>query len=105
MLRSYTRAINKQNNFSGSLFRQHTKAECIDCLHKLTPSFVGNEIIISNPQKQYPQVCFNYIHQNPVKAKLVKKAEDWEYSSAIDFAGLRDGSLINRNVAKQYLDF
>ena len=105
MIASYTRAINKQRNMSGSLFRSRTKAECIDCINKLTPSFIGNEIIISNPQKQYPQVCFDYIHQNPVKAKLVKKAEDWEYSSAIDFAGIRDGNLINRNVARQYLDF
>ena len=29
----------------------------------------------------------NYIHQNPVKAELVNCAEDYRYSSAIDYAG------------------
>jgi REP element-mobilizing transposase RayT len=29
----------------------------------------------------------NYIHQNPVKAGLVFRAEDYVYSSAIDYAG------------------
>ena len=28
----------------------------------------------------------NYIHQNPVKAELVNRAEDYRYSSAIDYA-------------------
>lgn len=29
----------------------------------------------------------NYIHQNPVRAELVNRAEDYRYSSAIDYAG------------------
>jgi len=29
----------------------------------------------------------NYIHQNPVRAGYVAKAEDYLYSSAIDYAG------------------
>ena len=29
----------------------------------------------------------NYIHQNPVKAVFVNRAEDYRYSSAIDYAG------------------
>ncbi|MDA3778747.1 MAG: hypothetical protein PF487_00705, partial [Bacteroidales bacterium] len=48
------------------------------------------------------QVCFNYIHQNPVKAGLVKNAVDWEFSSAVDYAGLRDGKLVNKPLAKEY---
>jgi len=31
MLASYTRAINKRNNWSGSLFRKQTKAICPSC--------------------------------------------------------------------------
>jgi REP element-mobilizing transposase RayT len=30
----------------------------------------------------------NYIHQNPVRAKFVKAAEDWVYSSASNYAGM-----------------
>jgi len=29
----------------------------------------------------------NYIHENPVKAEIVNRAEDYKYSSAIDWAG------------------
>ena len=36
----------------------------------------------------------SYIHQNPVTAGLVYKAEDYVYSSAIDYAG-EDGMLEN----------
>lgn len=33
------------------------------------------------------QQKINYTHQNPVKAGFVSKAEDYTYSSAIDYAG------------------
>ena len=103
MLRSYTRAINKQQNFNGSLFKAHTKAECINCPKGITPSFIKSKINIENPEKQYPQTCFNYIHQNPVKAKLVTKEVDYEFSSSRDYANLRDGKLINKDIAFEYI--
>ena len=107
MLRSYTRAINKQKDRSGALFRVKTKAECINCQNGITPSFFSNngitKINLQNGEKQYPQVCFNYIHQNPVKAKFVNNAVDWEFSSALDYAGLRDGKLVNKDVAQKYI--
>jgi len=108
MLRSYTNAINKQHNRTGKLFREKTKAECIDC-KALIPSFIIDngisKINITHPENQYPQVCFDYIHNNPVKAQITKKAEQWEFSSAIDYKNIRDGSLINKEEAKKYLDF
>jgi putative transposase len=107
MLRSYTRAINKQNGTSGSLFRQKTKAECLNCPKGIKPSFINKNgitrINISNPEREYPHVCFNYIHLNPVKANLVKKETEWEYSSAKDYAGLRNGKLVNKLIAKKYV--
>jgi len=108
MLRSYTRAINKQEGITGALFRQATKAQCLDCPEGISPSFLntssGTQIYLSNPEKEYPQVCFDYIHQNPVKAKLVKSITDWEYSSAQDYFGERNGKLINRKVAEEYVN-
>ena len=108
MLASYTRAINKQENFTGSLFRKATKALCVNCPEGLSPSFYDTEYgtMFSNSPyfEQYPQVCFNYIHQNPVKAGLVKTITDWEFSSARDYAGLRDNTLVNKLVASEYLD-
>lgn len=105
LLASYTRAIQKQENITGTLFRQKTKAECLNEPSGLTPSFYntrqGTLIHIDNPEKYYPQVCFNYIHQNPVKARLVKHPEDWEFSSYRDVVGLRNGTLINRDLIQQ----
>jgi len=109
LLRSYTNAINNQEKTSGSLFRKQTKAECIDCINELTPSFINEDgitqIHISNPRNQYPQRCFNYIHNNPVKAKMVSKARNYEFSSAMDYFGERDGNLINKEIAAKYVNY
>lgn len=79
LLSSYTNAINRMYGRSGSLFRGRTKS--ID----LSPDDLTDN--------QHPLICFLYIHQNPLKAKLVNKLEDWEFSSFRDYAGLREGTL------------
>ena len=86
MLSSYTQAINKQEKRTGSLFSQNTNAK-----------------LISNISNQYDQICFHYIHQNPLKSNLVTKMEDWEYSSFKDYCGLRNGSLVNKEMGIQRL--
>ena len=105
MLASYTRAINKQNKTSGSLFRSKTKAECLNCPKGIMPSFITKDGItklhVSNAEREYPKRCFDYIHQNPVKANLVKTETDWEFSSAKDYAELRNGKLVNKDLAKK----
>ncbi len=107
MLRSYTNAINKQENFTGSLFRRTTKAECINCPNGIAPSFYNTEfatkILVSNPEIQYLQVCFEYIHKNPVNAGLVKEETEWEFSSAQDYAGIRNGILVNKKIAQEFV--
>ena len=106
MLRSYSQAVNKQQNFSGKLIREKTKAECVNCIDRIEPSFITksgvSQINIIQPEKEYSQICFNYIHDNPVKAKLVERKTDWEFSSAKDYSNLRDGKLINKELAKEY---
>ncbi len=107
MLRSYTNAINKQEDRSGKLIRERTKAICLTTSEDISPSYYNTLFgTVSYPEiqkKQYPQTCFKYIHNNPVKAGLVNKCTDWPYSSAKDYAGLRHGTLVNKEVAKQYL--
>ena len=106
LLASYTRAINNQENITGSLFREKTKAECLTAFNGITPSFYNTEfgtiMNITDPEKEYPQICFNYIHNNPVKAGLVKSAEDWEFSSFQDICGMRNGKLINRERINEF---
>ncbi|MDZ7659095.1 transposase [Fodinibius sp.] len=85
LLSSYTQAINKRYGRTGSLFQQKTKA-------------------IELANRNYAQTCFHYIHQNPIRANLVKNMEDWPFSSYIDYANLRDGSLISKEFTHKYLE-
>lgn len=100
MLRSYTRAINIQENRAGALFRQQTKANCLTRVDKVSKAWYQaqgvTQVTIDYPDQQYPNICFNYINLNPVKDKLVKRCEDWEFSSYPDIVGLRNGMLISR---------
>ncbi len=100
MLRSYTRAINKQENRSGALFREGTKAK-----NGIIEGFITlhskHDDLIFGGEMRYEATCFAYIHQNPVQARLVQKPEDWLFSSAPDYAGLRNGTLCNQHLAKK----
>ncbi len=80
---SYTKAFNNKFSRNGSLFQQHTKAKHID-------------------DENYLLTLLTYIHQNPIRAKLIKHLEDWPYSSYRDFAGFRDGTLINKSIVQSY---
>lgn len=106
MLASYTRAINNQENRTGSLFRKETKAICLTENSVTTPNWFNSDGItyfnVSMPEKSYPLVCFNYIHQNPVNSGLVKTPGEWEFSSFADCVGLRNGKLINHERIKEF---
>jgi putative transposase len=109
VLRSYTRAIQKQNHITGSLFQHRTKAICLTDIDGITPAWFqtayGTIINITDPAREYPQVCFDYIHQNPVRSGLVKDPADWEFSSLRDYAGIRNGQLINCSRAAEFLSW
>lgn len=81
-LSSYTKALQKQRNFTGSLFQQKTKSKCID-----------------DGSIHYGPTTFHYIHQNAYAAGLCSKMEEWEFSSFLDFLNLRAGSLSNKELA------
>lgn len=102
LLRSYSRAINKEENRSGALFGEETKAKDGWENPYLTPLHPDYGKIWQN-WDIYGNTCFHYIHNNPVKPGLVKEAKDWDYSSARDFAGERNGTLCNQALAKDLL--
>ncbi|MDZ7660623.1 transposase [Fodinibius sp.] len=81
-LSAYTKAINKAFDRNGSLFQQHTKAKLID-------------------KQSYLLTLISYIHQNPIRSKLVDKLEAWPYSSYLDLAGYRNGTLVNRSIIEE----
>ena len=76
---SYTKAINKKYTRHGSLFEQHYNAKHIE-------------------EENYFITLAFYIHQNPVRSKLVDRAEEWEFSSCQDYIELRKGSLPNKEL-------
>lgn len=100
LLSSYTRGINIQERRTGSLFRKETHAICLNDTSQSLPVWYKKEGItfmnVEIPEWQYPQSCMDYIHFNPVKSKLAKNPEDWEFSSYSDLAGLRNGTLVNK---------
>ena len=48
---------------------------------------------------------FQYIHQNPLRAGLVSRLEDWPYSSFIDYARLRNGTICDKELACHLIGF
>ena len=84
LLSSYTKATNKQEGRTGSLFQQKTKALCTE-------------------KNYHSQTTFHYIHQNPMKAGLVKKMEDWPHSSFVDYLDQRK-SICNTELARELLN-
>lgn len=82
-LSAYTKAINKAFDRNGSLFQQHTKAKLID-------------------DRDYLLTLISYIHQNPVRAGLVHRFEDWQFSSYQALAGYRNDTLVADSLIEEY---
>jgi len=71
---SYTKAINKRRKRSGTLFEGRFQAVEVKTAEQLSH-------------------LSRYVHLNPVKARLVTRPQDWEFSSYRDYLGLRAGTL------------
>ncbi|MBL0054680.1 MAG: transposase [Chitinophagaceae bacterium] len=82
LLSSYTQGINKQENRTGNLSQQKTKFKCIN-----------------DGDENYGYTAFQYIHQNPLKANLVSRLEDWTFSSLPEYAGTSQHIICNKAMA------
>lgn len=82
LLSSYSKYYNFRYNRKGNLFQQKTKYK---------------EVLADGVQ------VLHYIHQNPWKAGLVPKMEEWVFSSFRDFIGIRKGTLCNIDLAIELL--
>jgi len=104
MVRSYTNAINKQEDRSGSLFKNPTKSECLNCPKNLSPAFNAQNRTkgFIDSKVNYPQTVFDYIHENPVKSNLVRRAIFYEFSSAKNYFFNEDDALIQTEIAKKF---
>jgi len=101
ILSSYTRAINCEHKRRGSLFKAKTKAK-----PGYTNFYPDAHLCEGEPFTRfipYLNTCFYYIHDNPVKARFVDDPLEWQFSSALDYDGLRDDGLCNFGLAKELL--
>ncbi len=80
---SYSKAYNKRYDHSGTLFE-------------------GNYKIIPVEDEAYLLHLCRYIHANPVKDGMVSRLEDWPYSNYLEWVGLRNGSMVDREFVQTY---
>lgn len=89
LLSSYSQEINKQNGTLGALFQPKTKAKSV--------ADAMSEARFSGTYQEYLVQLIHYIHQNPLKAELVTRFEDWAYSSFKSYAGIGHDGCACRN--------
>ena len=83
LLSGYTKSINKEYLRHGSLFQPRSKAKEVD-------------------DESYLITLFSYVHQNPIRSNLVKRLEDWKYSSYRELAGYDRSSFVDEAFLKKY---
>jgi putative transposase len=81
---AYTKSINRRFERVGTLFQGGYRS-----------IRVGNDEYLLN-------LC-RYIHLNPVKAGFVDRPEHWEFSSYLEYAGLRPGTLPQQRMIREML--
>jgi putative transposase len=81
---AYTKAINKRCNRVGALFQGK--------FQRVLVTHTEHLIYLTR-----------YIHLNPVKAKFVEQPGDWEFSSYLEYAGLRRGTLPKLELVKEQI--
>lgn len=102
LLSSYARAFNRRYHRRGSLFRAKTKAR------PAYQNFLPDHLMFNDETHltelvPYLKICFEYIHDNPVKAGYAISPEEWQFSSAGDYLGKRNGTLCSYAIAERLI--
>jgi len=80
---SYTKAYNRRYDHSGTLFEGNYKVKPVeDEAHLVT-------------------LC-RYIHANPVLHGIVDNLRDWPYSNYLEWIGVRESTLVDRDIVAIY---
>ena len=82
LFNSYVQAINQQQGRTGTLFEGRFRHVRVD-------------------RDEYLVHLCRYIHNNPVKANLVKAPEDWSYSDYLEWIGQKPGMFIDEDFIKE----
>jgi putative transposase len=89
-LSSYARAINIEQFRTGNLFQKKTRAKL------LSPSKLS-----SSDFSIFLRSNVHEIHQLPVVEGLVRTTTEWPFSSAQDYANVRNGTLCNKELFEE----
>lgn len=109
MFDSYNQYVNDERGETNEIFSDIPYVYCVS--NRLEVEDFNNRVrcvdkeSMTIPINDYPQKCFEYIHQNPVEEKLVMNPKDWIFSSYRDFLGLREGKLVNKDKSKEFFCF
>ena len=79
----YTQAFNKQQSRTGTLFEGRAQCKLVDT----------NEYVLQ---------LARYIHLNPVHAGLAIHPQDWEFSNFREWAGTRNGALVDNEFVRDF---
>jgi putative transposase len=83
LFNSYAQAYNKQNNRSGSLFKNRFKRK------KITDDYYLRQLVL-------------YIHYNPIIHKLCDNINDWKFSSYPAIVNGEDGFLKRKEILEWF---
>ena len=107
LLSQYAKAVNIQQGRTSSLFQQNTKAKLVTHLscheHRAATTVSCHEyrdMIVQDSAIN----CFVYIHKNPL-AMTNNNLSKWKFSSYLDYAGYRNGTLCNKELAYSLFGF
>jgi len=81
----YVQAANREFNRKGTLFEGRCQIKVVD-------------------KEDYLIYLVRYIHLNPVHAGLVLHAGDWPYSNYLEWAGERQGLLVDEAFIDEWFD-
>jgi REP element-mobilizing transposase RayT len=82
---AYSRAINNEQNRIGPLFQGHYQSNLID-------------------DDSYLLECIKYIHLNPVKAGIVERPQDWQFSSYKQYLSNNKLTMIDSSFIFHFFD-
>lgn len=82
---SYSKAYNKRYEHSGTLFEGNYRVEAVE------------------EESHLLHLC-RYIHANPIKDGLARALADWPYSNYLEWVGLRQRTLVDRDFVRDYFE-
>ena len=83
LFNSYTQAVNRQLQRTGTLFTGRFKCIAVD-------------------DESYLRHLCRYIHANPMNAGLANSLDEWPYSNYLEWCGARAGTLVDHRFVDEF---